>query len=187
MNSEWEKFSEAALAGNLCSPGEWRVCRNDPASPDRAPWNPKVRRFFEYWMSISPAGRLLVSQHFDPLDTAPILPNVWMLDVVREDALPRFRYRLVGTREVATLQREVTGQWFDEVHPEPANNPIYARFAYIMDNRVGTYRKGPVGLTHHEDHHIVENCMVPFSSDGAAVDMIGICSILFYRNGAEVT
>src|SRR5258708_9838505 len=146
MNSEWEKFSAAHVAGNFCSPGEGRVCANDAASPDRAPWNPKVRRFFEYWMSISPAGRLPGRQHFDPLHIAPIMPNVWMLDVVREDALPRFRYRLLGRRGVATVQHHVAGQQVGHDHPDPPDNPPYARISPHYANQRRAHPQGPRGL-----------------------------------------
>ncbi len=113
-----------------------------------------MARLFEYWLSIAPAGQLPGRQHFDPLEIAPIMPHVWMLDVIREDGLTRYRYRLVGTAEVMTLQREATGSWFDEVHDNARSGAIYGRFQHMIDKRVGTYRKGIVGLSHHEDHRV---------------------------------
>ena len=165
------------------SADNWMAC--DPATA-RTAWHPKLQRFFEYWAAISPSGRLPGRQHLDPLGLGPILPHVWMLDVVRNAGLVRFRYRLAGTKEVETLRREVTGQWFDEVHRLPPTHPIFARLAYILEHRVPTYRKGVVGLTHEKDHRTVENCMVPFASDGAVVDLIVACSIIFYSDGREV-
>jgi hypothetical protein len=182
MDYEQHGFPDAAPE-TFRGPNNWLPC---PPDTDLRGWNSKVRRFFEYWLSIAPTGRLPGRQHFDPLHIPLIMPNVWMLDVVRLDGGLRFRYRLVGTREVATLQREVTGRWFDEVHPTPGENPIYRRFSYMIESRQGTYRKGAVGLNHREDHSLVENCMVPFASEGTHVDMIGACSVLFYENGSEV-
>jgi hypothetical protein len=164
-------------------PNDWQPCQ---PGIDVSGWNSRVRQFFEYWRSISPAGRLPGRQHFDPLHIPLTMPNVWMLDVVRQDGGIRYRYRLVGTREVGTLEREVTGEWFDEAHPSPPDSPIYRRLSHMIEHRQGTYRKGLVGLRHHEDHRNVENCMVPFASDGAQVDMIGVCSVLFYDDGSEV-
>ena len=155
-------------------------------APPRTEWHPKLQRFFDYWVSISPSGRLPGRRHLDPIGLGPVLPHVWMLDVVRDKGALRFRYRLAGTREVETLQREVTGQWFDEVHPLAPTHPIFARFAYMVENRTPTYRKGIVGLTHEKDHRTVENCMLPFAGDGVAVDLIVACSIVFYSNGQEV-
>lgn len=161
----------------------WTVC--DRSTP-RGDWHPKVAQFFEYWLSILPPDKLPGRQHFDPLKIAAIMPHVWMLDVVRDGGRVRFRYRLAGTREVETLQREVTGQWFDEVHRLDKDHPIYERFTQMADRGVATYRKGKVGLSHEKDHRRVENCMLPFAADGKMVDLIAACSIVFYSDGREV-
>jgi hypothetical protein len=161
----------------------WIAC--DPGAP-RSAWHPKLQRFFDYWLSIAPPGRLPGRQHFEPMALGAVLPHLWILDVDRSIGAPRFRYRLAGTLEVETLEREVTGHWFDEVHRLDPAHPIYARFAHMLARRVATYRKGVVGLTHDRDHRIVENCMVPLSADGTTVDMIVACSIIFYATGLEV-
>lgn len=162
----------------------WQVC---DAATDRSHWNPLIARFFEYWLSIAPDGRLPGRQHFDPLDIVELMPRVWILDVVREATGPRFRYRLVGTREVLTLEREVTGRWLDEVHPNVKATPNgFARFESIANEGKPTYRKGPVLFVHHKDDRIVENCIVPMARDGAVVDMIAGCSVLYRSSGTEV-
>ena len=160
----------------------WIACV--PAMP-RDAWHPKLQLFFDYWVAIAPAGRLPGRQHLDPVRLGPVLPHVWMLDVVRNGGAPRFRYRLAGTKEVETLQREVTGRWFDEVHPLAPSHPIFERLAHMLEHGIPTYRRGVVGLTHERDHRTVENCMLPFASDGVTVDLIVACSIIFYSNGQE--
>jgi PAS domain-containing protein len=161
----------------------WMECT---AASDCSEWNPSVRRFFEYWLSIAPAGQLPGRQHFDPLDIAAIMPRVWILDVVHEPPGPRFRYRLVGTKEVETLQREVTGQWLDEVQPHLRDRPGgFERFFYMVEHGRATYRTGRVSFMHHRDHRIVENCMAPLARDGQTVDMIAVCSVLYRLDGKE--
>lgn len=161
----------------------WINCN---AASDCSDWNPRVRRFFEYWLSISPAGRLPGRQHFDPLDIAEVMPRVWILDVVREPSAIRFRYRLVGTKEVETLQREVTGLWLDEVHPYLRQAPGgFDRFLHMVQHGQATYRTGRVAFVHHRDHRVVENCMAPLARDGANVDMIAVCSVLYRLDGKE--
>jgi hypothetical protein len=165
----------------IAAPPPWQECG---AATDRSQWNPLVARFFEYWLTIAPAARLPGRQHFDPLDIVELMPRVWMLDVVRTPEGTRFRYRLAGTREVQTLQREVTGRWLDEVHPHLKATPNgFARFEYISDKGKPTYRKGPVTFVHHKDDRIVENCMLPMARDGAVVDMIAVCSVLSRSTG----
>jgi hypothetical protein len=153
---------------------------------DRSQWNPLIARFFEYWLLIAPPGRLPGRQHFDPLDIVDLMPRVWLLDVVRGATGPRFRYRLVGTREVQTLERDVTGRWLDEAHPHltvTANGS--ARFHHIADTGKPTYPKGPVTFVHHKDDRIVENCILPMARDGASVDMIVGCSVLYRSTGRQ--
>ncbi|MBI3710514.1 MAG: PAS domain-containing protein [Proteobacteria bacterium] len=162
----------------------WLDCT---AATDRSNWNSKIARFFDYWLGIAPPGRLPGRQHFDPLDIPDVLPHIWLLEVLRLPEGNRFRYRLAGTKEVESLEQEVTGRWFDEVHGAPTGKPAtYLRFNHIVANRVATYRKGPVMLIHHRDHQTVENCMVPLARDGATVDMIMACSVLFWQDGKPV-
>jgi hypothetical protein len=161
----------------------WQICNS---ATERAGWNRHVARFFEYWLAISPPGRLPGRQHFDPLHIPDLLSRIWILDVVREPAGMRFRYRLVGTKEVETLEREVTGRWLDEVHPHLKQRPHgFARFLHIVNHGAATYRKGHLTFLHQKDHQIVEICMLPLARDGSTVDMIVVCSVLYLLNGKE--
>ena len=164
--------------------GAWHPC---DAATDRAAWNPRLAKFLSYWLSIRPAPDLLPGrQHFDPVNIPHIMPRVWLLDVVRDGALLRFRYRLVGTKEVETLQREVTGQWMDDVHPLLKENPkLLERFHFMVTTGQATYRKGTINFNHKREHEAVENCMAPLAGDGRTVDMIAACSVLYLSNGRE--
>jgi hypothetical protein len=164
-------------------PRPWVDCAADT---DRSLWGPKVRRFMDYWLTLAAPGRLPGRRQFDPLHIHSLMPHVWMLDVVRDNGGIRFRYRLVGTKEVETLQRDVTGMCFEEAHGgSAAKVGTQDRFRHMVEHRVATYRKGPVVLTHHKDHQVVENCMAPLASDGANVDIIVACSTLFWSDGTE--
>jgi hypothetical protein len=165
----------------VANPTSYSVCG---VATDRSSWNKKLAHFFDYWLSIKPAGGLPGRQHFDPLDIPHLMPRVWMLDVLREPL--RYRYRLAGTKEVGTLEREVTGRMFDEVHPHLRHDPeAIGRFNEIVQSGIATYRKGAVLILHQEDHRIVENCIVPLARDGKTVDILIACSILYDRHGQE--
>jgi hypothetical protein len=163
------------------SPVAYVVCGRHT---DRSSWNPKIARFFDYWLSIKPARGLPGRQHFDPLDIADIMPRIWMLDVLRDPL--RYRYRLVGTKEVATLQREVTGLMFDEVHPHlRGTGEAFGRLDEVALRGVATYRHGGVVAIHHKEHLDVENCVVPLARDGRTFDIILACSVLYGLDGRE--
>jgi hypothetical protein len=165
------------------SVGHWTVC--DRAT-DRSGWNSQVASFFDYWVAISPSGQLPGRQHFDPLDIAKLMARVWILDVVPGFNGPRFRYRLVGTKEVETLEREVTGHFLDQAHPHVRESDDgFGRFIFMAQSGSATYRKGRVNFNHRRDHQFVENCMVPLARDGASVDMIAVCSVLYRQDGSE--
>lgn len=162
--------------------GIWTRC---DAATDRSSWYPLLVRFFGYWLSIRPSPALLPGrQHFDPLDIPDVMPRIWLLDVVRSDGAMRFRYRLVGTREVETLEREVTGEWLDDVHPRLKENPeLLERYRYMVEQGEPTYRKGFINFSHKREHERVENCMAPLARDGRTVDIIAACSVNFFSNG----
>src|SRR5260221_4821858 len=109
--------------------------------PDRSAWHPSIQRFYDYWLSIAPPGKLPGRQHVIPEDLGPLLPRLWMLDVHRHPL--RFRYRLVGTLIVWSLGREVTGQWLDELHPDGTlKTTLYDRYCYVAETGRPTWRHG---------------------------------------------
>lgn len=165
--------------------GAWIEC---DSATDRSAWHPLLRQFFGYWLAIRPAQGLLPGrQHFDPLAIPKVMPRLWLLDVVREAGTMRFRYRLVGTKEVETLQREVTGQWLDDVHPRFKENPAFLkRFHRMVTAGCATYRKGKVNFAHKREHEHVENCVVPLARDGRTVDILAACSVLYDFSGREI-
>jgi hypothetical protein len=160
----------------------WVSCS---AATDRSAWHPLLTKFFGYWLSIRPAPDLLPGrQHFDPIDIPDAMPRVWLLDVERDGEGVRFRYRLVGTKEVETLEREVTGQWLDDVHPHLKTTPaLLDRLRHMVAKGEATYRTGFMNFVHKREHERVENCMVPLARDGRTVDMIAVCSILYRSDG----
>jgi hypothetical protein len=159
----------------------YEICTPDM---DRSSWNPKLVLFYDYWLSIKPPGRLPGRQHFDPLDIPLIMSRVWMLDVLRDPL--RYRYRLAGTKEVETLQREVTGRMFTEVHPQlNEDSPAFLRLNESAMSHIVSYRKGAVVAIHDKKHQTVENCIVPLARDGETVDMLVACSVLYTLDGHE--
>src|SRR5215813_216703 len=107
----------------------------DGTSIEQQALHPKIARVLAYWRAIHPAAGVLPGrQHFDPMAIPDVLPGIWLLDVEREPL--RLRYRLAGTRIVESIGREVTGLWFDEVHPELARQAGYLdRYRTVIEMR----------------------------------------------------
>src|SRR5205814_2498609 len=58
-------FAQTLAAPESADYGAWTGYR---IPEDRSEWHPLVRSFFEYWLSVSPPGRLPGRQHIAPED-----------------------------------------------------------------------------------------------------------------------
>lgn len=145
--------------------------------------HPKIARILAYWRTLHPApGVLPGRQHFDPMAIPDVLPGVWLLDVQREPF--RLRYRLAGTRIVASIGREITGEWFDAVHPEAAEQPGYLdRYRSVVDGGRPSWRRGKPRLWSRRGCSEIENIVLPFATDGVAVDMLLTATVLYWLDG----
>lgn len=150
--------------------------------PDFASWHPKLQRFYRYWLKIHPPQGLPGRRHLDPLDIPELLPSMWLLDVQLDPF--RLRYRLVGTRVVDAIGREVTGQWIDEAHPHLVGDPAYfERYRGIAETGVPSRRRGKVKAWTPDDYRQIENLAVPLASDGQTVDVIAVLTIFHFPDG----
>ena len=146
--------------------GSWSVRRN-----------PVLRRGYEYWLAKC-AGRLFPDRaDLDPAEIKDILPHLTILEVIGDDLMPRFRYRLVGTAVVDAVGRNRTGCFADEaLHPRQAEfltalwrevresgRPIYAASAYAVER--ASVPSSDAGLS-------TERLVLPFSVRGRAVRQI---------------
>lgn len=157
---------------------------NDYRIPeDRSRWHPVVRRIYDYWVAIAPAGCLPGRQHFSPADLPLFLPRIFLVDVHRDPL--RFRYRLVGTEVAWSRRHDPTGQWIEETNPSDLNS-VLDRNRYMADTGRPTWRRGRSFWDRDPLHRVVENSMMPLAKDGRTVDMILGVSIVFDAAGREI-
>jgi hypothetical protein len=175
--------TETRLAGRSAEPfGVWTDHR---IPEDRSGWHPLVRRFYEHWLSLAPPGLLPGRQQIQPEDMVPLLSRLWMMDVHRDPL--RFRYRLCGTTLVHSLNREVTGQWLDEIQPETVYNPtVRDRYRFVAEAGRPTWRRGRSFWDRDPQHRTIENCVAPLAADGKTVDVIIGLAVLFDAAGKEI-
>mgnify|MGYP003675869888 CR=1 FL=1 len=147
-------------------------------------WHPDIGAIYAYWDAIRPAPeRLPARRHLDPAAIVRLLPDIWMLDVHRDPF--RMRYRLVGTAVVAAHGRELTGQWFDEAHPN-LGPEYYKRYQDVVETHRPSWRRGPPFLDQRSRMlRIVENIVLPLAEDGATVDIL-LCLTRIYGDTGEV-
>jgi hypothetical protein len=150
-------------------------------APPLDTWHPKVRKFFEYWHKIKPAADMLPGrQHFDPLHIVPLMPLVWMVDVVNG----RLRYRMLGTRMVDAMQRDVTGWWLDEAHPAFLDHQLTRYFEERWRRGEPTWRRGRPFIHVDPEVYEIEQVVLPMARDGRTTDML-LCITVFFRDDGE--
>jgi hypothetical protein len=180
-----ETLTIEGMAGRSAEPLDFGVWTDHCIPQDRSGWHRLVRQFYEHWLSIAPPGRLPGRQHIAPEQMVPMLSRIWMLDVHRNPL--RFRYRLCGTALVRSLNREVTGQWLDEVQPETVCNPMVRdRYCFVAKTGRPTWRRGPSLWDRDPQHRIIENCVAPLAANGKSVNVIIGFSVLFDSSGNEI-
>jgi len=156
----------------------------DDRAPE-VPWNPSIRRLYDYSRRIAPPGRLPGRQHFDPVEVPDLLRGIWIVEVARNPF--RLRYRLVGTRVVDALGFDPTGMWLDDAHPRTATTPaFFARYEKVAENGIPSRRRGPATLWTDKDHREIENILLPLAADGRNVDMIVVLTAIYRLDGTEV-
>lgn len=144
--------------------------------------HPKIRRVYDYWQSVHPPEGLPGRQHIDPEPIRDLLPGIWLVDVQRSPF--RLRYRLVGTRVVEAMGRDVTGQWFDEAHPHVSKNPNYLeRSQRVVETGTPSWRRGGPNLWQHEFYGSLENLILPLATDGRSVDILMVLTVFYRRDG----
>lgn len=128
-----------------------------------------VRAVFDHWTALKRGRAMPPRADIDPLDLAPYLPGIMLVDVV--DDSRRYVYRLVGTREVAMRGNDPTGRAVAEGYFAPTADAAIASFQDVVDRRAPRFENrrfiaadGRVGD---------EECVIlPLSNDGSRVNML---------------
>jgi hypothetical protein len=181
MSSSVHDFS-ASMPGAAPIAGDYGEWTDHRIPDDRSAWHPLAQQFYEYWLAAAPPGLLPGRQHIRPEEMIPFLSRLWLLDVHRDPL--RYRCRLIGSDMARSIGRDVTGAWFDEVHPQSVNNPSSRdRFRLIAEQGRPTWRRGAPRWVREPDYRIVENCLVPLAADGHTVDKLLGMSVVFDADG----
>jgi len=151
---------------------------NPATGPSINPRSPLLRQLYAYWDTQRAGRRMPSRQDMDPLGIDPrLLPWIMLLDV--EQAPRRFRYRLVGTRLVEVMDRDLTGRYLDDLRDlGPVMDTILSRYDTVVDSRSplnfeddlvdvnGDRLALPLGETDNQ----VQAIMVGFSAQDRAPD-----------------
>lgn len=153
--------------------------------------HPKIASMLEYWLSIAPDDRFPSRREFQPSAVPKLLPNIWLIDVVRADPHRhpngyRFRYRLIGSKIVESCGADhPTGKFLDEVHESYASVVTLAYLAEVADRRMPSWWRGQQNAPSRRPVSDLERIYLPLCSDGTTVDIILALTVFFKADRSE--
>lgn len=124
---------------------------SETAWPDMLP--ERLALFLDYWQGLRESlGRPPRRREIDPLAIPRgLLPGIGIYDwLPQPDGGVRIRYRLLGTAHGRAVQRELTGRYFDEVHPADALPGLIAEYRGILASGQPQYARRATPLPNHE-------------------------------------
>lgn len=132
---------------------------------------PEQQSIYDYWRSRCKNGRLPSREDIWPEDIAAHLPTISILEIEHTQQTPRFRVRLAGTGFWNLYDREIQGEYIDQL-------PLGDRSDYWQRvlSRVVSQRRPTAGVTRPGTPiggHLAQYWIrMPLSSDGQTVDAI---------------
>jgi hypothetical protein len=134
-----------------------------------SPQHDELKQLYAYWLAKKGTRRAPSRADIDPLEIAPLLPYVALVDVER--APLRFRYRLIGTEIVRNVGDDFTGRYLDSFTRLSNRDAMAAEFACVADTA-----EPAVSLWDYsraDGRHVrYERLVLPLMGDGATVDML---------------
>lgn len=135
---------------------------------------PVLLKGFDYWAAKKGDRPMPARADIDPLEIVSILPNVVLMDVLR-DTRPGwpldFRYRVMGTTVDSHMSRRFTGVAMSEVPHQQPDSQLFRNFARVVETQQPQFNRVPY-VGPHKDFLSVVDLVMPLSSDGETVDML---------------
>lgn len=143
----------------------------DLGEREAQPVHERFTEMIRYLARVAPQGRLPGRQHIDPCDLRQVLTLVNLIDVERDGATERFRYRLVGEQQRLAAGRNITGLVVEEAVVPNLVARINGNMKKVLATRLPVYDSFPMP---HPDRQFIDSQRMyhPLATDGATIDMI---------------
>ena len=131
--------------------------------------DPRLHAMHAYWTTIRQKRRFPARADFDPIDIPALLPYLSLVDV--QAGSPRFVYRLVGTKMVELLRRDVTGLAVGTGVKPVELEAVLARYCRVADAGVAIYHRDMM-QEQANDYTGIDRLMLPMGDRDEHVDLI---------------
>jgi len=130
----------------------------------------RLVELYQYWQRKHPTAELLPSRAcIDPLDIPALLP--WLILFELGQRPEDVRYRLIGTKVVERIGKDLTGRLVAEGYWGEQSREIVGRYWRVAQTRLPEFSlrrvRGADG-----NWHQYEFLLLPLASDGVKVDML---------------
>lgn len=152
-------------------------------SGDRRPFDrgSAAEAMLAYWRGKVRDGRLPARADIDMVEMRPdALPDLYLLDVLRDGGRLRYRYRLIGTHMADLAGCDPTGRIVDEFIAPDRVAEIHGWLDRVVADPVPWIFSAPVAFK-NRDWKWSWRLSLPLASDGKNVDML----LLHYTLGME--
>lgn len=157
-----------------------------PLPPQGQP-HPRVARMIDYWREMAPGPGLLPGkQHFDPMRVPDLLPNLWLLEVVREGEGLRYLIRLVGDALIDSGAPFRKGLFMEDLGDQIDQAAAKAIHDGVVESRQPNWRRGAPIVKHLKFIALLERVMLPLAADGQTVDHILIMTLFYQMDGRVI-
>jgi len=146
--------------------------------------HPRLARLIEYWRGLEPEPGLLPGRsRIDPMRLPDLLPNLWLVDVVRGEQRLRYRYRLVGDALIDAGAPFRKGLIVDEMGDVIDQQAAHAALDGVVNTHQPDWRRGAPIVSHLKFVSLLERVLLPLAEDGRTVDCILGMSLFYLMDG----
>lgn len=133
--------------------------------------DPIFREVFGYWRSKFRGNLLPSRKDIDPLEIPKALGHIVLIEVLDGVPVPRFRYRLWGTRVTELYGKDYTNCFLEDVVAKVSKDQVQSALEGIVKNKLPHFWQTPVPVEGRA-FESKRRVMLPLSSDGIKVDML---------------
>lgn len=136
---------------------------------------PEAKLLFAYWLAKRGDRLAPARAEISPRDIPTLLPSIHLYDV--EDDGRRFRIRIVGTRIVAAIGADLTGNVLTASDTEPMYVRTFAALSAAHLHRRPIRSSTDRTAAPQRTFLSAESLTLPLSEDGATINKIMMCTI----------
>ena len=141
------------------------------------------RALYAYWHGKRSGDRLPGRADVDPAELRQLLPRLALIDVLRGDQGPAFRYRLTGTEIVSRAGRDPTGKRFEELYSGDYLKTANETYRQVVETGRPHTSDRVYPLVPGREYMRYDRLLLPLAGDGVTVDMVMLLIVVLeHRN-----